>query len=108
MSIEIGEVQSALALAAQQHEIAFRSAKQVDLRERRSKSRNQRANVFGSHLVDLKPLAEQPIIFQSLGASFEVFEREQIRDAGHPRVRRLGHYHVEFLVSGVDKISAVV
>ena len=42
------------------------------------------------------------------GIALEVLEREQIRDSGHPRVRWLGHDHVELLVRGVNEIAAVV
>ena len=62
----------------------------------------------GLELVELHPLAVDAARLEPLLRDPEVIEREQVRDAGQPRVRRLADDHVVAAVRCREVVAAVV
>ena len=76
---------------ADQQQVASAHHPQRALRKHRSERPDDRLQILRADVVGVRPLAEQAVRFQARARGLEELPREERRDAGHPRIRRLRH-----------------
>ena len=79
----------------------------VGVREDLGERAQDDLDVLRGHLVQLRPLAEDAVVGEAAARQLPVVDREQVRHAGDPRVRRLGDDDVVLVGRLRQKVAPV-